>query len=224
MPAYRQPHAASPTAPRARTCQDPLHQAETESDSSTTLIGRGDSYWCAVYKFRPNRSDDSTSKLSFLQRSAIVSARAKAAEQSRDEPAEIDRRAPCCPTCKARMRCIAVRGLLVVFQINEVASTWSIGNLFAIDDRPQDELHIDPSGRVLQFPGGIGLLRNWSCITSRRSRTRESSVRSLTTSATEVMANRFLAVVHSAKKSLPSPQDVLAKHCLVVERLGVLVE
>jgi hypothetical protein len=30
-----------------------------------------------------------------------------AVEQNGDEPEEIDRRAPCCPTCKAKMRCIA---------------------------------------------------------------------------------------------------------------------
>ncbi len=31
----------------------------------------------------------------------------QSAEQNGDEPTELDRRAPCCATCKARMRCIA---------------------------------------------------------------------------------------------------------------------
>ena len=45
----------------------------------------------------------------------------QSAEQSGDEPAEIDRRAPCCPTCKAKMRSIAAerrRSWIIVMRSN----------------------------------------------------------------------------------------------------------
>ena len=48
----------------------------------------------------------------------------KSAVENSDESTEIDRRAPCCPTCKVRMRRIAATQIADARQI-EVTSPWS---------------------------------------------------------------------------------------------------